>query len=100
MDDRLRTNLPMSGGLADADFVPKPDVVARLRDAVCLLEAIEQGELFAGTPADAGDRRRHEVGLSTLAVLGRELGQLLTEVRAYEELAPALSPDELSRGRR
>lgn len=100
MDERLRAGAPVSGGLADADFVPKPEVIARLRDAVGLLDAIEHGELFAGTPTDCGDRRRHAVGLSTLSVLRRELGQLLTEVRAYEELAPALTPDELQRGRR
>lgn len=86
------------GGHAEPGFVPRPEVAARLRDALSLLEAIEHGELFAGTPNEAGDRRRHAAGLGALAVLQRDLERLLAEVRAYEELVPPL-PSEAS-GRR
>lgn len=81
---------PAFGGHAEPGFVPRPDVVARLRDALSILDAIEHGELFAGAPSDVGDRRRHAAGLGALSVLQRELERLLAEVRAYEELVPPL----------
>jgi len=68
-------------------FVPKPDVAARLRDALGLLEAIEQGELLAFAPQEPSDRRRHEAGLAILATLNRELERLLAEVRVFEDVA-------------
>jgi hypothetical protein len=69
-----------------ADFVPRPDIAGRLRDALGVLDAIEQGELFAAAPATNGDRRRHDAGVAALAVLGRDLERLLAEVRAYDDL--------------
>jgi len=72
--------------LPDRAFVPKPDVAGRLRDALGLLEAIDQGELLAGAPSDAAERARHEAGLAVLSVLGRELERLLAEVCAHDEL--------------
>jgi hypothetical protein len=81
-------------GTAGEGFVPKPDVAARLRDALGVLEAIEAGELVAGSPPHPGDRRRHDAGLAALSMLERDLGRLLSEVRAYEELTPSLQADE------
>ena len=72
---------------SQAVFVTRPDVAGRLQEALGVLEAISQGELLAGSPADPNDRARHEAGLATLAVLGRELERLLVEVRAYEEIS-------------
>lgn len=67
-------------------FVPKPDVASRLRDALGLLAAIEQGELLAGVPTEPGDRRRHDAGTAILSVLTRDLEHLLAEVMAHDEL--------------
>ncbi|WP_374575488.1 hypothetical protein [Phenylobacterium sp.] len=71
---------------AEQLFVPKPEVAGRLQDALGLLEAIDQGELFAGLPDGPGDRRRHQAGLALLSTLARDLSRLLAEVRAHDEL--------------
>lgn len=72
--------------LPDRAFVPKPDVIGRLRDALGLLDAVEHGELLVNCPADRSERARHEAGLAVLSVLHRDLERLLAEVCAHEDL--------------
>ena len=85
---------------AGKQFVPKPDVASRLRDALGLLDAIEQGELLAGVPSVPGDRRRHAAGAAILSVLTRDLESLLSEVLAYDELTAFTALESAAMGLR
>lgn len=49
------------------------DASGRLREITALLQAIEAGELLSVLPAGP-DAQRHQIGLSLLSVMSRELG--------------------------
>jgi hypothetical protein len=86
--------------LPDRAFVPKPDVIGRLRDALGLLEALEHGELLVNCPADRSERARHEAGLAVLSVLHRDLECLLAEVCAHEDTSGRSAIEAVVMGRR
>jgi hypothetical protein len=56
--------------------------VARLSEALALLDAIDHGELLAVLPASAEAADRHQCAVSLLCVLRRELETLVCELQS------------------
>jgi hypothetical protein len=59
-------------------------VWARGVEALALLRAIELGELLSETPASSTGRTHHQIGVSLLNILERELLALIEEARPAE----------------
>jgi len=56
--------------------------LARLSEALAILEAIDRGDLLAELPAGAEAAERHQCAVSLLAVLRRELEALACELQS------------------
>ena len=54
----------------------------RLQEALAILEAIDAGDLLSATPSGAENVRRHQCGISLLAVLRRELEDMATDLQS------------------
>jgi hypothetical protein len=65
--------------------------VGRLREALSLLDAIDHAELLAELPSDAGAAARHQCGVSLIAVLRRELGELAVDLESAHLVNDVLS---------
>jgi predicted component of type VI protein secretion system len=67
------------------------DAVARLLEAIAVLDVIDEGEMLSELPHEAGARRKHQGAVSLLAVLKRELIDLSRDLRAAEEVHQAIA---------
>lgn len=56
--------------------------LGRLREALALLEAIDDGGLLDALPPNPRDARDHQCGVSMLAVLRRELSAVVCELES------------------
>lgn len=68
---------PFAAQLVDLNLIEE-----RVRGALAILNAIEEGELLSSTPADAEARERHEIGISLLNVQKVVLGKLLDDLKS------------------
>jgi hypothetical protein len=64
--------------------------VARLHEALAILEAIDAAEMLSSLPADPTARRAHQQAVSMLAVLRRDLGELRKELQAASAAQDAI----------
>jgi hypothetical protein len=62
------------------------DAVGRLREALVILDVIDQAELLAVLPSEREAAERHQSGVSLLGVLRRELGTLAAELEASNQV--------------
>ncbi len=60
------------------------EAVARLHEALAILEAIDAGELLAELPGDRVAARRHQCAVSLLTVLRRELEGIAGDLDAAQ----------------
>ena len=60
------------------------DAVARLHEALAILEAIDARELLAELPRDRAAARRHQCAVSLLTVLRRELEGITGDLDAAQ----------------
>lgn len=58
------------------------DAIARLQEALAVLQVIEDGDLLGELPADRSARRNHQSAVSMLAVLRRDLTGVAEELEA------------------
>jgi hypothetical protein len=77
--------------IPDADAAPQlaeliEDAVGRLREALVILDVIDQAELLAELPSSGDGAKRHQSGVSLLGVLRRELGALAEELEASHQV--------------
>lgn len=71
----------------DRSAAPTPrdvaeETIAKLLEALAVLEAIERADLLGDLPADPDAAARHQCAVSLLAVLRRELAALAAELQA------------------
>ena len=60
------------------------DACVELIQALALLRAIDEGELFGATPTDGAARKRHEAGATLLAMVEPRLERVLLRLRLAE----------------
>jgi len=58
------------------------EAVGRVREAIALLDAIDLADLLENAPAGADAARRHQCGVSLLAVLRRDLESLACDMQS------------------
>ena len=58
------------------------EAVGRVREAIALLDAIDRAELLVTAPPGAEAGRRHQCGISLLAVLRRDLESLAVDLQS------------------
>jgi hypothetical protein len=75
MRDDDRSDPPTPRDLAE-------ETIARLLEALAILEAIERAELLSDLPGDPDAAARHQCAVSMLAVLRRDLATLAAELEA------------------
>ena len=57
------------------------DVSTDLMQAIAILRAIDEGEMFGAIPADASARRRHEAGVTLLGMVNPRLEKVLRKLQ-------------------
>ncbi len=60
------------------------DACVELVQALALLRAIDEGELFSAAPADGAARKRHEAGVTLLAMVEPRLERVLLRLKLIE----------------
>lgn len=73
--ERIRGDSSDPGGLLEG-------ATMRLREAVSILDAIDEADLLGELPANRAARRAHQSAVSMLAVLQRELAAVADELDA------------------
>jgi hypothetical protein len=76
----MRALADPTGPTAGGDLAES--ALARLSEALAILEAIDRGELLGELPAAAEAAERHQCAVSLLAVLRRELEALACELQS------------------
>jgi hypothetical protein len=62
-------------------MIPESCVSAKnIREALCIIDAINEGELLSALPAVAIDRHRHQTAVFLLGILEKTLRDALTEI--------------------
>lgn len=67
------------------------DALGRLREAIAILDAIEEGGMLGELPAKATARRNHQRAVSLLAILRRELAGLARDLAAAGQVQDAIA---------
>jgi hypothetical protein len=67
------------------------DAVARLHEAMAILDAIDEADMLAELPAEPGARRDHQRAVSLLTVLRRELAGIRRDLQAAGQIEDALA---------
>lgn len=57
------------------------DAAVDLMQAIAILRAIDEGEMFGAPPADASARRRHEAGVTLLGMVHPRLEKVLLKLQ-------------------
>jgi len=65
--------------------------VARIYEATAILDAIEDGGLLSDLPHDAEAARRHQTGVSLLALLRRDLDAIARDLASAHFVANAMA---------
>lgn len=82
-------SLPTNCGCADRD-----ELMAGLRTAAAILEAIDEGELLSTLPSPSEARSRHQTAVTLLSLQQKLLQELIARVGAEERsFKPAARPD-------
>lgn len=69
--------------------IPESRVSAKhIRDALSIIDAINEGELLCALPAAEADRHRHQTAVSLLGIIEKCLRNALAEAPAAEIPAP------------
>ena len=67
------------------------DAIGRLREAIAILDAIEEAGMLGELPMKPTGRRNHQRAVSLLAVLRRELDGLVCDLTAAGQVQDAIA---------
>lgn len=84
----------MSAQMRPDPTAPTPfgdEAVGRIREAIAVLDAIDQAELLVAAPKGAEAARRHQCGVSLLAVLRRDLEAVAADLQAASLVQDVMS---------
>ncbi|HZZ68721.1 MAG TPA: hypothetical protein VFE18_11165 [Phenylobacterium sp.] len=67
------------------------DAVARLHEAIAILDAIDDADMLGELPAEPAARRNHQRAVSLLTILRRELAGVRRDLQAAGQIEDALA---------